>query len=123
MPHEPVRRILGEGPLTKITPYTIDSVERLLAELDEVRCTGIAISRQEAILGVGAVAAGITNVHGRCIAGLNVVYPIHLVPEQEIEQLGRLTVQAARRIAQQLGGLSLDGSAVTRALDGAQTSL
>ncbi len=121
MPHERVRRILGEGPLPKITPYTIDSVERLLAELGEVRRTGIAISRQEAILGVGAVAAGITNMHGRWIAGLNVVYPIHLVPEQEIEQLGRLTVQAARRIAQQLGGLSLDGSAMPRALDRSHT--
>jgi DNA-binding IclR family transcriptional regulator len=116
MPQERVRHILGAGPLPKVTPHTIDSADRLLAELEEVRRTGIAISRQEAIPGVGAAAAGITNMHGACIAGLNVVYPIHLVPEQEIEQLGRLTVEAARRIAQRLGGLSLDGSEVSRAL-------
>ena len=94
--------------MAKITPYTIDSTEQWLAELVEIQQTGIAHSRQEAIIGAGAVATGITNAYGRCIAGLNVTYPIHLVTEQETTELGRLTMEAARKISQQIGRLSLE---------------
>lgn len=108
MPPERAAALLRESPLVKVTPYTIDSVEQLLAELEEIRRTGIALSRQEAIIGAGAVATGITNTYGRCIAGLNVTYPIHLVTEQETTELGRLTMEATRKISQQIGRLSLE---------------
>jgi DNA-binding IclR family transcriptional regulator len=107
MPPERARAILDEVPLARVTPHTIVSVERLLGELEEIRRTGIAISRQEAIVGVGAVAAGVRNADGRCIAGLNVVYPIHLVAEPDLAELSRLTIDAAAKIARQVGRLSL----------------
>jgi DNA-binding IclR family transcriptional regulator len=108
MPPERVAAILGDGPLVKVTPYTIDSPEHLLSELASIRQTGIAYSRQEAIIGAGAVATGITNAYGRCIAGLNVTYPIHLVTDEETAELGRLTLEAARKISQQVGRLALE---------------
>jgi DNA-binding IclR family transcriptional regulator len=108
MPPDRARAILGEGPLAGVTSHTIVSVERLLGELEEIRRAGVAISRQEAIVGVGAVAAGITNADGRCIAGLNVVYPIHLVAESDLAELSRLTLDAAARISRQVGRLSLE---------------
>lgn len=101
-----VREILGDGPLPKLTPHTIDSVERMDAELAEVRRTGIAISRQEAIVGAGAVAAGITNALEETIAGVNVTYPVYLVEEHEIATLARLTAEAAGRISQRVGAMS-----------------
>jgi DNA-binding IclR family transcriptional regulator len=105
-----VREILGDDPLPKLTPHTIDSVERIEAELVNVRHTGVARSRQEAIVGAGAVAAGITNANGATIAGLNVTYPVYLVSEDEIELLTRLTVEAAERISQRVGSLSFETS-------------
>lgn len=108
MPPAHVRAMLGDGPLPKLTPYTIDSAERMHAELAEVRRTGIARSRQEAIVGAGAVAAGITNAKGETIAGLNVTYPVALVSEEETVTLTRLTVEAAARISQRVGTLSFD---------------
>jgi DNA-binding IclR family transcriptional regulator len=104
-----VREILGDGPLPKLTPHTIDSVEQMHAELAEVRRTGIAISQQEAIVGAGAVAAGITNARGETIAGINVTYLIHIVSEEERATIARLTVEAAARISQRVGTLSFDG--------------
>lgn len=106
MPPRRVQEILGDGPLQQMTPFTIGSVDQLRGELAEIRRTGIAISRQEAIVGVGAVAVGITNVQGDTIAALNIVYPIHLVTETEIEALTRLTRDAAARIAQRVGTLA-----------------
>jgi DNA-binding IclR family transcriptional regulator len=109
MPPVRAHDILGDGPLPKLTPHTIDSVERIDAELSEVRRTGIATSQQEAIIGAGAVAAGIKNAQGETIAGLNVTYLIHIVPEEERATLAHLTVEAARRISQRVGTLSLEG--------------
>ena len=57
-----------------MTPFTVQSVEQLCGELEEIRRAGVAISRQEAIVGVGAVAAGIMNMHGDTIAALNVAF-------------------------------------------------
>ncbi len=107
MPQQRVQQILGEGPLPKVTPFTTESVEQLNRELEDIKRTGIAFSRQGAIVGVGAVAAGISNAAHEVIAGLNVTFPIHLVPESSIEALAHLTVQAAERISQRVGALSL----------------
>jgi DNA-binding IclR family transcriptional regulator len=107
MPPERVRAMLGDGPLTKITPFTIESVDVLCAELEEIRRTKVAISRQEAIIGAGAVAAVITNVRGKQIAGLNITYPIHLVSETDIATLTRLTIEAAGLISERVSSLSL----------------
>lgn len=106
MPGERVHALVGDGALRQQTPYTIASVERLLAELDEIRRRGIAVSRQEALVGVGAVAAPIVNAHGVCVAGLNITYPVHLVSERDMEGLAHLTRAAAGRIAQRLGGFA-----------------
>ena len=106
MSPERVREILGSGPLVKSTPFTIDSIDQLAVELDEIRRTGIAVSRQEAIVGVGSVAAGITNANGDCIAGISVVYPFHLVTEQEMAAMAQLTTKAANQISQRLCNLS-----------------
>ncbi len=99
MPASEVRAIVGPNPLPKLTPYTIDSVDQLLAQLDEVRRTGIAYNRQEAVVGVGAVAAPIIDGMGCCVAGLSVVYPIHLVTEQEVMKLEAVTKAAAAQLS------------------------
>lgn len=99
---EEVRAVVGPDPLPKLTSQTIDSLDRLLAELAEVRRTGIAFNRQEAVLGVGAAAAPIVDGRGECVAGLSVVYPIHLVTDAEIDELAAATKQAAAQISARL---------------------
>jgi DNA-binding IclR family transcriptional regulator len=101
------RECLLAAPLTKMTPFTIDSADTLRAELAEVRITGLAFSEQESVLGVGAIAAGIRNATGICIAGLNVVYPYQLIQGDQRAALARLTLETAHRISERVGHLTL----------------
>lgn len=107
MPAEQAERVLEGVPLVKLTPYTIDSVEVLRAELNEIRRTGVAFSNQESVLGIGAIAAGIRNAHGSTIAGINVVFPYHLVTPEERERIVRRALDAARQISERVGCLAL----------------
>jgi DNA-binding IclR family transcriptional regulator len=108
MPAEHAERILEIGPLVKLTPFTIDSADVLRAELDEIRRTGVAYSNQESVLGIGAVAAGIRNANGSMIAGINVVFPFHLVNGEERERITRLALDAAEHISERVGCLALE---------------
>lgn len=119
---EEVRRLAQPGPLPKLTPHTIDSVDHLLGELAEVRRTGVAYNRGEAVDGVGAVAVPITNANGVCLAAISIPYPIQLVTEQEVEEFVVIAREGAAEISQALGALTLsdhppvsrDGVAETR---------
>jgi len=101
LPDAEVRALVGPDPLPRRTPFTIASVDRLLAELAEVRRSGIAFNRQEAVAGVGAVAAPI-NGGGHPVAGLSIVYPSHLVDEREESDLIEAVKTAAAEISARL---------------------
>jgi DNA-binding IclR family transcriptional regulator len=107
MPDEEVRRIVGPEPLPKVTPYTAATIEALLADLRRIRETGVSVSDQESIVGVGAVAASISNARGACVAGISVVYPSHLTSQSDIERYAALTVDAARQVSHRLSGVAL----------------
>jgi DNA-binding IclR family transcriptional regulator len=94
-----IRRLIGDGPLPRHTPHTITSPVELLAELAQVRRDGVAYNRQEAVLGVGAVAAPIVDGAGACVAGMSIVYPIHLVTEDEAREMESLVRAAAGQIS------------------------
>jgi IclR family acetate operon transcriptional repressor len=107
LPDDEVRAIVGEDPLPRMTPHTIGTRVALFDELARVRATGISISTQESILGVGAVAAGIYSAAGECVAGISVVYPVHMVQDEDIAEYSRLTRVAAQQVSTKLGTLSL----------------
>jgi DNA-binding IclR family transcriptional regulator len=107
MSDEDAARILHGSPLVKLTPFTIDSVDALRAELDEIQRTGVAFSNQESVLGIGAIAAGIRNAKGSMIAGINVVFPFHLVNTEERDRIVRLALDAAQEISERVGCLAL----------------
>ncbi len=97
-----VRLLVGPEPLPERTPATVTAIEPLLAELADVRGSGIAHNRQEAVVGVGAVAATIDEGGGRRVAGLSIVYPSHLVDEAEEAELIEAVRDAAALISARL---------------------
>jgi DNA-binding IclR family transcriptional regulator len=103
---EEVRRLVGPDPLSKLTPYTIDSVDALLRELQQVRATGVAFNQEESILGEASVAAPVRVAQGRCVAGVAVDYPTHIVQDPEIEAYIAAVKEGAAEISRQLGALS-----------------
>ena len=60
--------------LEALTEHTVIDRRRLLAELEEVRATGIAFDREEHTVGVSAVAAVVSD-EGGAIAAITVVMP------------------------------------------------
>lgn len=107
MDNDRIRELLGPGPLPKVTPYTTESLDALLEELERIRETGIAISREESIIGVGGVAAPVKNSLGECIAAVGIAYPAHVVTEADITEFGRLVREGAETLSQAIGSLSL----------------
>lgn len=59
--------------LARFTPYTITDWPRLLAELGDVRSTGLAVDREEAVIGRVALAAAVRSTTGRITGCLLVV--------------------------------------------------
>ena len=103
MPDQECERILAHAPLTRLTPFSIASVEALQAELADVRRTGVAFSNQESVLGVGAVAAAVRNANGLAIAAISVVFPFHLIQREQRKRITRLTLEAATRVSERVG--------------------
>lgn len=60
-----VHKVIGAG-LTRFTPYTNTSPQRLFEELDTARREGVAYDREEFQLGVTCVAAAVLG-HGHCV--------------------------------------------------------
>jgi DNA-binding IclR family transcriptional regulator len=94
-----IRALVGGHPLRAHTEHTVVDRDQLMAEIAEIRRSGMAANREEAVLGVGARAVPIVDAAGRWIAGLSLVYPIHLVPDQEVRAMERLVQEAGRQIS------------------------
>jgi len=86
-------------PLRAHTEHTVVGFDQLMGEIAEIRRTGMATNREEAVLGVGARAVPILDAAGHWIAGLSIVYPIHLVEDREVSALEHLVREAGREIS------------------------
>jgi IclR family pca regulon transcriptional regulator len=93
------RARLGPGPLESLTAATLTDPNVVMAEVDQARLTGIAFNRDESIVGAGSIAAGITNHDGELIAGLGIVYPTHIVTDDDLAALIPLVIRAAADIS------------------------
>lgn len=66
------RDVLAGYQFQRFTPHTIDSQERFLAELDEVRQAGISFENQESVTGMAGIGAPIFNHTGQAIAAFTI---------------------------------------------------
>ena len=75
--------------LEKFTDATITKPQRLMADLQEICRTGIAIQREEWRLGVTGIGAPIFDGTGRVIAGLGITAPAARFTAKKCKELGR----------------------------------
>ncbi len=99
------RAILGPGPLEALTPFTLTDPAAVLIEVDRARLTGVAFNRDESIVGAGSIAAGIYNHDTELVASLGIVYPTHIVSDDDLADLVPGISNAANDISRQLRGL------------------
>ena len=90
-------RDLLPAQLTRFTAATITSRDALLAELDEIRRSGVAFDREEHTDGISAVAAVVRDAHGP-VAAISVPVPTQRFTGNEDRYAGAVRAAAGRAV-------------------------
>jgi IclR family transcriptional regulator, KDG regulon repressor len=96
-------RILVNTPLHKFTEHTTTDVERLRAELIEIRKTGYHIGVGDLDVGATGVSAPLFNDAGQLAGTINVSGPSNRLTGEEAQAAARLVVRAAQHASFALG--------------------
>jgi DNA-binding IclR family transcriptional regulator len=98
-----IRRIAREKGLARITATTIDSEDRLFAELARVRERGYAIDDMEHEDHLRCVGAPIRNARGEVFASLSLSGPAERNTYERIESMAPSVLRAVTEISRRLG--------------------
>jgi DNA-binding IclR family transcriptional regulator len=103
-----IRHYIDEVGLLGYAPRSITDQGTLLAQLEEVRRTGIAFNVGEHYEDIAAVGAPIHDTLGRVVAGVSLAFPRYLLDEQRIqlEPISRLVQEVAAQITLRNGGIA-----------------
>ncbi|MCH7957949.1 MAG: helix-turn-helix domain-containing protein [Proteobacteria bacterium] len=104
MSDEEVTHVLHQHGLERITSNTIDSPERMRADLAESRLRGYAVDNEEHALGVRCVAAPIFDESGQVLAAISLSGPTARITDDRVPLLGAWVTRAARLITAEFGG-------------------
>jgi IclR family pca regulon transcriptional regulator len=87
--------ILQSQPRKQLTETTLTDPDVLLARLVEVRQRGYAVSDQETVSGVYALAAPVLDIDGVPVAGLSIAAPAFQTTLKDFENAGARSVMLA----------------------------
>jgi DNA-binding IclR family transcriptional regulator len=88
-----------------MTSSTITSLDLLVKDLAQVRKQGYAVSREEALPGIWAVAVPVRDCGGRTVASMGIAGPAHLMKEPLIPRWFLMLRRASDRITGLLNGI------------------
>lgn len=97
-----IRALYSPADFIPFTPYTIISVEDLLAELTQVRKQGYAYDREETELGACCIAAPIRDYRNRTIAGISVSGPSLRMTPEKMEAIKSNILKVSKKISSAL---------------------
>ena len=100
---EPELRVALERPREVRTAHTITGLEPLLAELDKVRASGVAIDDEENEAGVRCVGAAVRGRDGQPVAAISVSGPATRMTHEHVAEITPSVLAAAQEIARALG--------------------
>jgi DNA-binding IclR family transcriptional regulator len=89
--------------LQALTPYTITTLEGLLADSRRTRQQGYAVSFNDAMVGIAAVGAPIYDYAGCVVASISLSGLSSRYDPERIRELSEIVVAAAARFSRQLG--------------------
>ena len=100
---EDVRQIYGrKNAFKKLTEKTIDSIDELIREIQQVRIKKVAIDDEESLVGVYCVAAPIISSKGECVAAISISAPKNRVSKNTGATFAKLVTETARKISSSL---------------------
>jgi DNA-binding IclR family transcriptional regulator len=100
---EAEREAFLRGPLERFTPNTIVDPKQLQQKIEQIRLTGMQVSRGEVTEELISITAPVFGADGRVAATLNVAAPANRVPESRHAEIGQEVKNAARRISHAIG--------------------
>jgi IclR family transcriptional regulator, acetate operon repressor len=100
IPAERVRELYPEERLEQLTPRSIGTLTRLLAELDETRRHGYALNDGESERELRAVAVAIKDANGHARAGITLAAPEYRLSPEVVPGVAAAMRRAAARIAE-----------------------
>lgn len=89
--------------LEVLTENTVFLKTELKTELSEIRETFVSFDREEYMRGLRCVGAPIFGENGKCIAGIDVMFPVYRVDAEKEASFVCLVKKAAEEISQLLG--------------------
>lgn len=117
LPEADRRRLLSAQDLQVYTDHTIVSKGDLDQQLNIIKARGYAISIGEQHEDISAVAAPILDHRARPIGAIGIVGPSYRLNADRLHALGRDVIEAARRIAGNIGELAMSIAVGPRPLD------
>lgn len=111
LPKQELEAIVRQQGMRKRTPKTINTVSRLLADLEHVREQGYAVDDEENSLGARCLGAPIFDAAGNVTAALGVSGTITQVDEDNLPKIVEALRETARRISRQLARSGAAGAA------------
>lgn len=105
MPQEQLTGILEKAGLPKLTPQTITSRKALLAQLEEVRESGLATAHEELEVGLNASAVPIRDHTGSVVAAISASGPAYRFDDAEIKRTADALRDTGARISHRMGWL------------------
>ena len=98
-----IRRIYARrGALKELTEHSIDSVDALIEEIEQIRINKMAVDDEETIAGVYCVAAPIINAKGECVAAISISAPKNRVTKEKSVDFMRMVSGTADQISESL---------------------
>jgi DNA-binding IclR family transcriptional regulator len=99
-----VRSFYSKHGLQRHTANTIVDVEKLMAELSEVRDRGFAVDNEEHEIGVKCIAAPIRDHQGKVVGAISVSGPVQRMDEKiaQMNLVGKV-INTSKEISARLG--------------------
>ncbi|WP_051704137.1 IclR family transcriptional regulator [Glycomyces sp. NRRL B-16210] len=92
-------RYLREAALVRLTRHSIGSRSALDAAIAETRLRGIALEREEHLLGFWGAAAPVTGVNGQAVAAIGLAGPVRgFQPAEHLAQLRHIAKRASEAL-------------------------
>lgn len=98
-----IRRIYARGAaLTPCTEHSVESVDALIQQIEQVRIDRVAVDDEETISGVYCVAAPVVNAKNECVAAISISAPKNRVSKEKGMEFTRMVSRTAEQISASL---------------------
>lgn len=103
MPDSVWRDIVASAGLPALTPYTITSMKKMAAEINDIRDRGFAVDREEAAEELTCVAAAVPTAGGEPSRyALSISFLTHRLTQENLEHAAAQVIAGAGEIARKL---------------------